>query len=165
MNRLNIACLCGFVVGLVGLAVGGYRISSYDTPVERKDFITAFNSRVSDKPLMLLNAAMQEIARQDADKAKEFLSSAYEACLDEDGTMAAARKPLAATIKFRQANLLVEMQDIQGAIESYCESLRLEPNNLDAKYNLELLLLRTGGGGSGKPKIVPGSGQSRDQGI
>ena len=57
------------------------------------------------------------------------------------------------------------LQDIQGAIDAYSESLRLEPHNLEAKYNLEMLLLQSGGNGSGKPIVVPGSSQQRDQGI
>lgn len=150
MNTKHISLLlCGFVLALGLLFVAGFRMTS----------------GTEDKPILLLNAAMVEVQNREGEKAKALMSSAYEACLDDGGNVSPRWKSTAATIKFRQANLLVGMQDIEGAIEAYCESLRLEPDNMDAKYNLELLLLRTGGGGSGKPIIVPGSGQSREQGI
>lgn len=160
-----VACALGFCMALALLFFGGYRLSSYDRPLHHVQYQSALSSRVADRPLLLLNEAMAQLKEEKPAEAKKLLSDAYEACLDDEGFVTASRKRLAACIKFRQGNLLVHLQDVAGAVDAYCESLRLDPNNLDAKYNLELLLLQTGGGRGGKPIVVPGSGQKRNQGI
>ncbi len=48
--------------------------------------------------------------------------------------------PNEAAVYYNIGNAQFQMQDFTGAIDSYKHSLRLEPNDADAKHNLELAL-------------------------
>lgn len=152
----------GLSLSLIGFA--GYRFSSYDAPIHRQNYVAASESAVADKPLVLFDEAMKQVANRDGEAASNALQQAYEACLNEEGDVRGEHAAIAAEIKFRHGIVLIAMQDGGGAVEAFQESLRLDPHNLEAKYNLELLLLQPSGAG-GKPRIVPGSSGKRDQGI
>jgi len=48
--------------------------------------------------------------------------------------------PLAAPSRFNLGNALYQKQDYRGAIQAYRDALRLSPDDLDARRNLELAL-------------------------
>jgi Ca-activated chloride channel homolog len=55
--------------------------------------------------------------------------------LDEDGT-----SPLAGPSRFNLGNTLYQKRDYKGAVRSYRDALRLQPNDVDTRRNLELAL-------------------------
>ena len=61
-----------------------------------------------------------------------------EARADIQQALLSADERLTQSGVFNQGNAYFQSQDFGNAIESYKEALRLDPNDLDAKYNLEL---------------------------
>lgn len=71
----------------------------------------------------------------------------YEAAMQRlQGSLQIADGDLAQMGYYNLGNTLYQIQQLESAIESYKEALRLDPDDLDAKYNLELALQNEGEG-------------------
>ena len=139
------------------LTFGLYQSLSYSWPMHEHKYRRAYKSLCADKPTVLYDRALVAYQSGDYEAAKEMLVKAYSACLDSHGRIPESRRQFASSIQFLLGNALVKMKMIKPAIEAYKESLRLEPTNLYAKYNLELLRSQDNGG-SGEGSGSPGSG-------
>lgn len=142
------------------LMFGVYQAASYSWPMYKQDYAKAYYSLVGDKPTVLYDASLAAYQAGEFKLAKDMLIKAYSQCLDSSGHIPESKRQFAAKIQFLLGNVLVKMQMVKPAIEAYKESLRLEPNDLYAKYNLELLRSKNNGNASGDPNNPSGGGSN-----
>lgn len=142
-------------LSIIGVLFGFYMLFFNSIPMLNENFDGAADSYFIDRPLALYDAGLQRYRDEDYKGAATILNDAYNACLGAQGVVSDDKRKLAGTIKFLTGNTLVMQKQLQQAVEAYKEALRLDPTNLDAKYNLELLQQMNGGKG-------PGSGQDGD---
>ena len=140
------------------LIFGLYQSVSYSWPMYGHKYRKAYKSLCADKPTVLYDAALAAYQSGAYEAAKEMLVKAHSRCLDSSGRIPESRRQLASSIQFLLGNTLVKMKMVKPAIEAYKESLRLEPSNLYAKYNLELLQSQNSGSGEGSGN--PGGGNN-----
>ncbi len=157
--RLRI-CLAAVVLflGLALVSFGVYRDVSWTRPLEQGNWGQAAASQVGDRATALFDRGLTEyrtaLTTDDADRAQTLwdaaqadLSAAYTALLNEgNGSVPDSSRKLAADIQFQLGNMQVinglsqqNAQLIQDGVQSYEECLRLDPSNLAARYNIELL--------------------------
>jgi hypothetical protein len=72
---------------------------------------------------------------------------------------------LAARDTYNLGNALARLDDVEGAIRAYRRALAIDPNNEDARYNLEVMLRRRSEGKRGPPPDEQGSQQAADGGA
>jgi Ca-activated chloride channel family protein len=71
----------------------------------------------------------------------QYQMKAFEKALEAfEASLVTEDQQLRAHSFYNRGNTLYRNGDLQGAVESYKEALRLNPNDLDAKYNLEYVL-------------------------
>jgi len=71
----------------------------------------------------------------------QYQMKAFEKALEAfEASLVTEDKHLRAHSFYNRGNTLYRNGDLQGAVESYKEALRLNPDDLDAKYNLEYVL-------------------------
>jgi tetratricopeptide (TPR) repeat protein len=157
-KTVRVACIFAFLFGF-------YMLFSNSIPMLTKDYEGAADSYVADRSLALYDAGLQRYRGGDNKGAVRVLNDAYNACLGAKGVVSDDKRKLAGDIKFLTGNALVGQKQLQQAVEAYKDALRLDPNNLYAKYNLELLQAMNGGKGPGpgpgddsKPGGQPGKG-------
>ncbi len=99
---------------------------------------------------------------------------AYQKALDAPGLVpqeAAKRGGLAASIglaardAYNLGNALARLDDAEGAIRAYRRALALDPENEDARYNLEVMLRRRSEGKRGAPPEEQSPPQAADGGA
>ena len=83
-----------------------------------------------DRPELFYNSANAYYRNEEYEEAQADIQQAL---LNADET-------LTQSSVFNQGNTYFQVQDLANAIEAYKEALRLDPNDLDAKHNLELAL-------------------------
>lgn len=159
VKRHRLHLVTALLVMFAGVFIFGlYQAISYSWPMYTQDYRDAYRSAVSDKPTVLYDASLVAYQAGEFQLAKEMLSKAYAACLDSSGHIPESRRNLAAKIQFLLGNACVKMQMVKPAIEAYKETLRHEPTNLYAKYNLELLRSQNNGNAPGDSSN-PGGGK------
>jgi Ca-activated chloride channel family protein len=67
-----------------------------------------------------------------------------EAARRYEGSLAGADSSLSSFARYNMGNSLYQMGDLRGAVEQYVEALKLNPEDADAKHNLELALRQLG---------------------
>lgn len=142
-------CVVIFLVGL-------YMLFSNSIPMMSHDYESAASSAASDQSVVLYDVGLQRYQAQKYEGALKALNDAYNACLGKNGVVNDDKRKLAGNIKFLTGNALVRSKQLQQAVEAYKDALRLDPDNLYAKYNLEMLQSMNGGQG-------PGSGPGGEQ--
>ncbi len=140
-------------------AYGVYQAATYTWPMHAGAFHSASESRVADKPIALYDSGLAAYMAEDYGTAKRELVAAYAACADGSGAISESHTQLCAQIQFLLGNTYVNLKKADSAIQAYEESLRLDPTNLYAKYNLELLKSQKSGGGGGDQGNPGGSGK------
>lgn len=146
-----------FFLALFGF--GAYQAVTYTWPMHRGQFLTASESRLADRPVALYDAGLAAYQRGSYSLARSYLTEASSACIDPNGTVSESREQICAQIQFLLANSYFALQKPETAIQAYEESLRLDPNNLHAKYNLELLKAQQAGASGGGDEGTPGGGK------
>lgn len=179
-----------FFLALATAAFGCYRYISWTDPLTHDNYSQAAESEVGDKAIALFDRGLteyrealaqtnQEAAQAQWTDAQKDLSAAYNQLLQEgNGTVPASSRQLAADIQFQLGNMQVQnglaqqsLELIQAGVQSYEECLRLDPSNLAAKYNIELLEQsdkvnkKDNPGGPGKPGDKPGQPGSQPGGA
>lgn len=147
-----------FLVALGTMALGTCRHLTYTHPLHAGAYDQAAASPLGERVIALYDRGLsnwkavadeQNEAKSEAlfEAAQTDFNAAYELLLETGGgSVSDEWKHLAADIQFTLGNMQVSLalanQDaelIQAALQNYKECLRLEPTNLAAKYNIELL--------------------------
>jgi tetratricopeptide (TPR) repeat protein len=153
------------ILALIGLLFGIYALWSHSVPMLNGKYRDAAESYVGDHAVALYDAGLQQYQAEEFEGAIKTLTDAYNKCLGPQGVVDDEKRKLAAEIKFLTGNALVKSKKLSKAVEAYKETLRLEPNHLYAKYNLELLQQMNGGKGPGEGDepggTKPGKGGKR----
>lgn len=163
-RRLLLAQLTVLAFALLAI-VGAYRWFSYSQPMLAGNYPAASESLSADRAVALYDAAVVYYQNEKFDVALKILDAAYTEVSGPGGEIPADRKKLAAEIKFLAGNALVKTKQLSKAVEAYKEALRLDPTNLYAKYNLELLQQMNGGKGPGDEPGGSGPGKGGKKGI
>jgi tetratricopeptide (TPR) repeat protein len=153
------------IAAVLGLLFGIYSLWTHSLPMLNGEFRSAAESYTGDRAVALYDAGLQQYQAEEFEGAVKVLTNAYNECLGPQGVVDDDKRKLAAEIKFLTGNALVKSEKLSKAVEAYKEALRLEPNHLYAKYNLELLQQMNGGkgpGDGGEPGgTKPGKGGKR----
>jgi tetratricopeptide (TPR) repeat protein len=155
---------CVRVIALFVFFYGVYMLLTYSVPMLRGSYESAAESYAADVSVSLYDAGLQRYRNEDYEGAVKALNNAYNATLGPEGVVEGDKRKLAADIKFLTGNALVNAGQLQAAVEAYKETLRLDPTNLYAKYNLEMLQAMNGGAGPGpdpSPGGQPGKGNKK----
>jgi tetratricopeptide (TPR) repeat protein len=142
------------------MCYGVYRLVAYSVPLYTGDPYRAAQAGVGDEAVAIYNAGLTAYERQNYDVAKEIFTQGYSSLTDSTGTIPQSRQKLASDFQFELGNTLVKSGKVPDAIEAYKQALRHNPDNLPAKYNLELLNAQLNGGGDGNGQ---GDGQGGQQ--
>lgn len=149
---------CVRIASILAFLFGVYALFSYSVPMLNGNYRSASESSFAgDKAIAMYDHGLMMYQRGEFKGAVKAFNDAYNACLGEQGVVSDDKRKLASEIKFLAGNALVKDKQLTQAVEAYKESLRLDPNNLYAKYNLEMLQQMNGGKGPGDE---PGGGDS-----
>lgn len=174
-HRVGLALTTVFLA-LVLFGYGAWRLLSYSLPMYQEDFPAAAEYKNGNVALALYDAGLQAFKDGDFDGAQELLTKAYSAMTEEKQSLTQAAlgvdHKLAAQVQFLLAVTLERKKQKFMAIEAYQQALRHDPSHMEAKYNLERLLMARGGQGAGegdgkgdgqgKPGDKTGSGRSQE---
>ncbi|HEY9775935.1 MAG TPA: hypothetical protein V6C81_19385 [Planktothrix sp.] len=150
----------------IALALYGcLRLFTYTLPMLQHDYATAAQSKRGEQTLPYYDAGLELYHNGDYVNAQKIWTAGYTLLSDQDGTIAVSRQARAADFQLLIGNSLFYQQKLSPAAEAYKQALRHNPNDLEAKYNLELVsqLIIKGGGGGGSGQ--PGGGKGRPKGI
>ncbi len=141
---------------------GGWRMLAYSLPMQTGNYVSAAESGAGDAANAYYDAGLKAYQDEQYKEAKELFTAAQSALTSSSGDLPPEAKAMAAKIQFALGNNYFRQKQLKAAAEAYRQSLRFDPGNLEAKYNLELMqqLLASGGGGNGPgdPKDPGGSG-------
>jgi tetratricopeptide (TPR) repeat protein len=162
---LGIVMIAGFVLALYGV----WRLGSYSYPMLSENFQDAAQSSVGDPPVALYDFGVQAYKDGDPALAKDALTEAFNQLTKNTGVVPPNRKELAGRIQFMLGVVNEHAKQFRVAVTAYEDSLRLSPDNLDAKYNLERLksqfpdIGKGGGGDPQNPGQQPSKGNSSNK--
>jgi len=156
-HRLQVA-LAGLFVLVLVLAFGLYQLFTYSLPMALGNYPVAYRSASADRAMVLYDAGLAAYREGDYDSARKLLVEAYSACTGSSGQISESKQKLASQVQFLLGNALYKTKKSKPAIEAWKQALRLDPTNLYAKYNLELLQSNNGGAASDSPDSPGGSG-------
>jgi tetratricopeptide (TPR) repeat protein len=149
---LSLVIACAFGYGFYGLI-------TYVQPMSQDKFGTARSSLVKDETEIFLNGAAKDYDQSvrphgQVDQAKlaeatKVLELALDGLIAKDGHYSLTDKSKLVRVYFLLGKCYQRQKKLDKAIESYENVLRLDPDNLPAKYNLEML---QSGGKSDQPK-------------
>ena len=144
---LVIACAFGY---------GFYGLFTYVVPFYKGDLVTAMDSRVADQSEILINGACDAYDKGKFDEAAMILELALEKLVDKSGRFDLTNRAKLESVFFMLGKCYHLQEKFDKAIANYEDTLRLNPNHLPAKYNLEMIQMDGGkGGGGGKSKLQP----------
>lgn len=159
-RRVQLATI--LAIASVVLALwGGWRMLAYSLPMQTGDYLSAAESGSGNAANAYYDAGLVAYQNEQYKEAKEYFTAAQSALTSSSGDLPPEAKAMAAKIQFALGNNYFRQKQLKAAAEAYRQSLRFEPNNLEAKYNLELMqqLIAAGGGnGPGQPKDPGGNG-------
>lgn len=166
-RRVGLALLLTLACVIVS-GWGALRLFNYSLPMYTEDFPTAAESGRGDKAMALYNEGLLWYKQKNFKNAQEALGEAYSAMTEENTSPTGPDPVLAGKVQFLLGLSCEKDKQVQQAIDAYKQSLRHDPTNLEAKYNLERLLKGAEGKGQGgagegpgnKPGDKPGPGSS-----
>lgn len=156
---------CVRVGSILVFLFGILMLFAYSVPMLNGNYESASRSIVGDKAIALFDRGLQRYKQEDYKGAVGTLNDAYNACLGKQGVVSEDKRKLAAQAKFLAGNALVKDKQLRQAVEAYKESLRLDPDNLEAKYNLEMLQQMNGGKGPAEDSGKGENGKGTKRGI
>jgi tetratricopeptide (TPR) repeat protein len=156
----------GICACVVGALFGVFRFFDYSLPMNSHDFRGAAEASVGDPSLALYDWSLQLYGNKRFAEAIEVATEAHNQLSKKTGNIPAERKDLAAKIQMTIGVCNEHQKQYRLAISAYEESLRFDPTNLAAKYNLERLKSKFPDiGGPGQPKEPGGGGQDKKKGV
>lgn len=165
--RVQLASL-GIMVCVVALLFGVFRFFDYSLPMNTHDFRGAAGASVGDQPTALYDWSLQLYQQQRYKQAIEVATEAQNQLTKKTGAVPPDQVDLAAKIQMMIGICNEYEKQYRLAISAYEESLRADPDNLAAKYNLERLKSKFPdlGGGKGQPQDPSGgSGKDKKKGV
>ena len=162
--------MSGLILGPAFIAVGDgvFRTLSYTLPMLTHDYPTAAQSKSGDPALAWYDAGLSIYQAGDYEDAQKVLTKGYTLLSDKDGNIPQSRQQLAADFQLLIGNSLFYQQKFNPAAEAYKQALRHSPNDMEAKYNLEMIemMIASGSGKGGDPKGPAGqAGKGAPKGI
>lgn len=142
-------------------AYGYYGLVTYAMPLSQDNFRQARTSLVSDDTELLLNGAAKAYKEKRYEETVKVLELALEKLLDKSGRYRAINTYKLERVYFLLGKAYQMSEKPDKAIQSYEDTLRLNPEHRPAKYNLEMLQQKQDKGGDGKSK--PQDGQLEPQ--
>lgn len=166
------ASLVVMAAGILLALYGAFRLASYSYPMLTENFERAAQSTVGDPPVALYDFGVKAYKAGDPALAKDAFTEAFNQLTKNTGVVPPDRKELAGRIQFMLGVVNEQAKQFRVAVTAYEDSLRFQPDNLDAKYNLERLksqfpdMGKGGAGGSSDPGKQPSNGnQGNKKGI
>ncbi|MBX9671604.1 MAG: tetratricopeptide repeat protein [Candidatus Obscuribacterales bacterium] len=162
---MTVAVVVGILLALFGIV----RLATYSGPMMQERFAEAYKAPVGDRPLALYDLGLQLYKRDDHKLAKEVLTESFNQLTRNTGVVPPDRKALGSQIQFMLGVVNEKGKQFRVAITAYEDCLKLDPDNLYAKYNLERLkqqypdLGKGGGGGSNDPNKDPSKNPSNNK--
>lgn len=158
LRRIRVGLAWLVVVGsLVALCAIGLRFFDYSLPMLRGNNERA-GERVwlGDTSVSHFNRGLTLYEENDYSSARKAMEAALANCVGSDGQLLESHRLLAAECQFYIGNSWFNSKKTAEAVAAYEECLKLNPNHLTAKYNLEKLQETQpqkpqGGQGAGKP--------------
>lgn len=129
---------------------GFYGTFSYVIPMAQGDLRHARTSAVKDQSEILINGAQKAYEEGNLKEATKVLELALEELVDMSGRYDIANQSKLEDVHFLLGKCYHLQEKYDKAIEGYVETLRLNPDHLPAKYNLEMIVSQGGGGEGGK---------------
>lgn len=160
-RRVQLAVM--LAIASVVLALwGSWRMVAYSLPMQMGDYQRAAESGSGNSANAYYDAGLAAYQNEQYKDAQKLFTAAQSALTSSSGDLPPEAKAMAAKIQFALGNNYFRQKQLKAAAEAYRQSLRFDPDNLEAKYNLELMqkLLASGGSGNGPgdPKDPGGSG-------
>ena len=121
----------------------------------------ATSPKVADETEVLLNGAAQDYEQRRDAEAVKVLELSLEKLIDKSGSYQLKDKWKLERIYFLLGKCYQRNEVFDKAAENYIETLRLNPNHWEAKYNLEMIQPPPGGGGDGGKQPSPGKPQPK----
>lgn len=156
----------------IGLALLGlYRLVFVSGPMLAQNYEDAYGySSSSEAPLVLYDLGLQHYKFKRYAPAKAVFTEAFNQLTKNTGVVPEDQQALAGQIQFMLGVVNEQEKQFRVAVSAYEESLRHDPNNLAAKYNLERLKSQFPDMGKGKGQPDPkdpsnGSGAPPKKGI
>lgn len=151
---LSLVIACAFGSGFYGLF-------SYALPLSHNDLKQAQRSFVADQAEVLINGAALAYEQGRTGEAVKALELALEGLVDKTGKYKAGNAWKIERVYFLLAKCYDRLKQVDKAIQNYENTLRLNPDHLTAKYDLERLLESGGGAGSGQSQPQSGKTQPK----
>lgn len=161
--RVQLASI-GVIACVVALLFGVFRYFDYSSPMNNHEFASASETSVGDQAMALYNWSLKSYNKQRYREALQIATEAQNQLTKDTGAIPPGKLGLAAKIQMMIGLCNEYEKQYRLAISAYEESLRADPDNLAAKYNLERLKNKFPdiGGGPGQPQ-QPGSGSGQDK--
>jgi tetratricopeptide (TPR) repeat protein len=134
------------LVVALAFGYGYYGFKTYVEPLSQNNFRQAMTSVVADETEVLLNGAAHDYEQGKTKESIKVLELALEKLIDKSGRYQHWKLE---RIYFLLGKSYQREKKFDKAAENYIETLRLNPNHLQAKYNLEMIQPPPSGGGGG----------------
>lgn len=156
LGKLALSLAIAFAFGY-----GFYGLFTYALPLSKNDFRQAMSSVVADETEVLINGAAQEYEQGNYEDATKALELALDKMVTKSGQHKLQDRWKLERVYFLLGKSYHRQKQFDKAAENYKETLRLNPNHLFAKYNLEMLEPPPSSGGNGGTPPAPGKIQPK----
>lgn len=133
---------------------GFYGLVTYALPLANDNLREARTSIVADETEILLNGAAKAYDEDRLDEATRVLELELEKLIDKSGRYSMTDRWKLERVYFLLGKSYHKLEKYDKAIQNYEDTLRMNPDHREAKYNLEMILMQ--GGGEGGPQPDPG---------
>ena len=136
---------------------GFYGLVTYAVPLSQDNFRQAQTSYVADPTEVLINGGAKAYEEGDLEEATKVLELALEKLVSKSGRYQAADRWKLERVHFLLGKSYHRLKKLDKAVQNYEDTLRMNPNHMPAKYNLEMIQAEGGGSGGqgGQSKQAP----------